>query len=61
MKGFIRMLSVFVDVLAIIALVIYTVVDNVAVDVTCSVVIIIACILEIVRLLVRRKSTSAKL
>ena len=61
MKGFIRMLSVFVDVLAIIALVIYTVVDNVAVDVTCSVVIIIACILEIVHLLVRRKSTSAKL
>ena len=61
MKGFIRTLSVFVDVLAIIALVIYTVVDSVAVDVTCGVVIIIACILKIVHLLVRRKSTSAKL
>ena len=55
------MLSVFVDVLAIIALVIYTVVDSVAVDVTCGVVIIIACILKIVHLLVRRKSISAKL
>ena len=55
MKGFIRTLSVFVDVLAIIALVIYAVVDNAAVDVTCGVVIIIACIFKIVHLLVKRR------
>jgi len=60
MKGFIRIVSVFVDVLAIVALVIYAVVDNVALDVACSVIIVIACVLEIVHMLVRKKYNTSE-
>lgn len=55
MKKYIRTASVLFDVLAIIALVVYAIVDNVALDVACCVIIIIACILEIVYLLARKK------
>lgn len=55
MKKFIRTASVLFDVLAIIALVVYAIVDNVALDVACCVIIIIACILDIVYLLARKK------
>lgn len=55
MKKYIRTASVLFDVLAIIALVVYAIVDNVALDVACGVIIIIACILEIVYLLARKK------
>lgn len=61
MKKFIRTASVLIDVLAIIALVVYAIVDNVALDVACGVIIVIACILEIVHLLTRKKHISPKL
>lgn len=61
MKKFIRTASVLIDVLAIIALVVYAIVDNVALDVACGVIIVIACILEIVYLLARKKHISPKL
>lgn len=58
MKEFIRTVSVLIDVLATIALVIYAVVDNVALDVACGVIIVIACILEIVHIIARKKHAS---
>ena len=61
MKKFIRTASVLIDVLAIIALVVYAIVDNVALDVACGVIIVIACILEIVHLLARKKHISPNL
>ena len=61
MKKYIRTASVLFDVLALIALVVYAMVVNVALDVACGVIIVIACILEIIHLLARKKHISPKL
>ena len=58
MKRFIRTICIVVDVLAIIALIIYAFADNVILDVMCSVVIIAACVLELIYLYMNRKTAS---
>lgn len=54
MRNYVRIIYVVIDVLAIIALGVYAFVDNVALDVTCGVIIIIACVLELINLYMRK-------
>ena len=60
MKGVIRTIGVLVDVLAIIALVVYAIADNIALEVACGIILIVACVLEIVHLRNRKKHTTTE-
>jgi len=56
MKRIIRRVSVIADVLAIAALLVYVFVDNTTLDIVCGVVIIFACIMEIIHLCTRKEN-----
>lgn len=60
MQKTMRVISVVADVLAIIALTLYTLVDNVALNVICGVVIIFACTMNLVHLYLRKKTNDTK-
>ena len=55
MKKAIRLIAAVTDALAIIALTLYALVDNVVLDVICGIVIILACTVNLVHLYLLKK------